>query len=495
MRGNNIVLKKAGLSIFIIVLILIAVSCSPKTIEIGDIKDNNINKSNGLPSTVKDAIKQTVFDTDIIYLSEKGIELPDVAPDKEITTEVFLSLMVEMYEAIGGEIDISKVNPRSTQSDVVKKITLINVYENLFMVDNTLDSKVEYGAAAYWLMKLQDSVQNCLYWKSDRTATTGDLLRRINVSNALHTWTEDTQEMKTYTLADLVKDEIGLNQPLTRLLAAEMLVSAYEDIAGEIKVSEESKLSDTDNIYALKANQFFFWPETDQFEPEKLGKWDGWSFTSAIIFDSQVQLTTISEGTTVSYGAVISAMVSFIRGYEEMEQSKIEELIVLNERPYDWYVYQHDTGEYGYNNCMPASIEMSLRYQALPHIPSAEQLRADNLMDGMGWYDQLAEDVMKQYGLQFTDSWDINQDTMVKYLDEGNILYVMYWSPNLEIGHASLIKGYWKKGDSIEFIISDPNHNMYGPFGYQENIVDAKTMMSNMEIHVPRYFIIAPTNN
>jgi hypothetical protein len=296
------------------------------------------------------------------------------------------------------------VNPRSTRSDVVKKMTLINVYEDLFMVDNTLDSKVEHGTAAYWFMKLQDSVQNRLYWKSDRTATTGDLLRRINVSNALHIWTEDTQEIKAYTLADLVEDKIGLNQPLTRLLAAEMLVSAYEDVAGEIKVSEESKLNDTDNIYALKANDFFFWTETEQFEPEKLGKWDDWSFTSAIIYDSQVQLSTIAEGTTVPYGAVISAMVSFLQGYEEMEQTKIEELIVLNERPYDWYINQNDTGEYGYNNCMPASIEMSLRYQALSHIPSAEQLRADNLMDGMGWYDQLAEDVMKQYGLQFTDS-------------------------------------------------------------------------------------------
>lgn len=491
MRGNNLVLKKVGLSIFNIVLIFIIVSCSPKIIENANIKDNNTDQGNGQPSTVKDAIKQTVFDTDIIYLSEKGIELPDVAPDKEITTEVFLSLMVKMYEAIGGEIDISKVNPRSTRSDVVKKMTLINVYEDFFMVDNTLDSKLDHGAAAYWLMKLQDSVQNRLYWKSDRTATTGDLLRRINVSNALHTWTEDIQEMKAYTLADLVGDEVGLNQPLTRLLAAEMLVTAYEDVVGEIKVSDESKLSDTDNIYALKANQFFIWTETDQFEPEKLGKWDDWSFTSAIIYDSQVQLSTISEGTTIPYGAVISAMVSFLRGYEDMEQTKIEELIVLNERPYDWYIYQYDTGEYGYNNCMPSCIEMSLRYQALSHIPTAEQLRADNLMDGMGWYDQLAEDVMKQYGLQFTDSWDINQDTMLKYLDEGNILYVMYWISSIETGHASLIKGYWKKGDRTEFIISDPSHNLYGPFGYQETIVDAETMISNMEIHVPRYFVIS----
>lgn len=105
------------------------------------------------------------------FYFKKGIELPDVAPDKEITTEVFLSLMVKLYEAFGGEIDISKVNPRITQNDIVKKITLINVYENFFIIDNTLDSKVDHGTAAYWLMKLQDAVQNRLYWKNDKAAT------------------------------------------------------------------------------------------------------------------------------------------------------------------------------------------------------------------------------------------------------------------------------------------------------------------------------------
>lgn len=491
--------KKIVLSIFTIILILSAVSCSPKTVQDVD-KSNDSNSGNNeqgneLPSELVDDIEETLFDKNILYLNEKGIELPQIEADAEISTELYLSLLVELYEAIGGEIDISKVNPRSTQSDAVKKMTLIDVYEDLFIVDNTLDSKVQHGAAAYWLMKLHDAVQNRLYWDSDKTATTGDLLRRINVSNSLHTWNEDKEEMKAYSLADLLGDGSELSQPLTRLFAAQMLVTAYEDTVGEIEVSDEAIFSDTDSIYAIKANQFFFWPETDQFEPEKLGYLDDWSSTSAIIYDSQVQLKTVSDEANVSYGAVISAMVSFLEVYEDMEQNKIDEVIVLNERPYDWYVYQLDTGEYGYNNCMPASVEMAMRYQELEYIPTTEQLRAENLMDGMGWYDLTAENVMKQYGLQFTDSWEINQDTMLKFLEEGNLLYVMYWNQAIEFGHASLIKGYWKKGESVEFIISDPLHNFYGPFGYQETIVDAATMIANMEMHVPRYFVIAPANN
>jgi hypothetical protein len=488
---NILRLKKAMISIFAVVFVLIAVSCSPSNKNQNvDSNDNNESNNNDLVPEITDVVKQTAFDKDIIYLNEKGINLPKLPPNSPVTTETFLSLLVETYEAIGGAIDISNVNPRSVFSDDVKKMTKIGVYENYFMVDNTLDADLDYGTAAYWLMKLQDSVQNRLYWRSDATATVGDLLRRINVSNALHTWTQETEEVKTYTLEELIEVDTTLDQPLTRLLAAEMLVSAYEDIHGEIKMEEATQFSDTDSIYAMKSNQLFFWPETDKFEPEKLGRWDEWSFTSAIIYDSQIRLSLKLEEIKVPYGAVTAAMASFIRVYDDMEQNKIEELIVLNERPYDWYVSQLETGEYSYNNCMPSCVEMAMRYQGLSQVPSAENLRSDNLLDGLGWTDAVAENAMKQYGLQFTDSFDIKLDIMLDYLDKGNVLYVMYWDPNIEVGHSVIIKGYWKLGERVDFILSDPYHNMYGPFGYLETTMEADTMMLNMESHVPRYFII-----
>lgn len=481
------------ISIFTIVFVLIAVSCNSSNKDrIIDSNGNNesIGNNNDLAPEITDVVKQTAFDKDIIYLNEKGIHLPKLPPNSAVTAETFLSLLVETYEAIGGEIDISNVNPRSAFSDDVMKMTFIGVYENYFITDNTLDSDLDYGTAANWLMKLHDSVQNRLYWRSDATATVGDLLRRINVSNALHTWTQETEEVKTYTLEELIEVDTTLDQPLTRLLAAQMLVSAYEDIHGEIKTEVATQFSDTDSIYAMKSNQLFFWPETDKFEPEKLGRYDEWSFTSAIIYDSQIRLSLKREEINVPYGALTAAIASFIREYEDMEQNKIEELIVLNERPYDWYVSQLETGEYSYNNCMPSCVEMAMRYQGLSQVPSAEKLRADNPFDGLGWYDALAESVMKQYGLQFTDSFDIKLDIMLDYLDKGNVLYVMYWDPNIEVGHSVIVKGYWKLGESVDFILSDPYHNMYGPFGYIETTMAAETMMLNMESHVPRYFII-----
>jgi len=342
-------MKKIVITIVTMVFVLMAVSCSSnntdQTIDHNGSNgssenDNNNDNINELPPEVTEEPKQTAFDKDIQYLSEIGITLPQLSPDAPVTTEEFLSLMTKTHEAIGGGIDISMVNPNNNLSDAIKKMTLMGVYENYFIQDNTMDSIMDYGTASYWFMKLHDSIQSRFYTRSDGTATTGDLLRRINVSTALNTWSKEAEEVKSYTIGDLTEEETTLDQHLTRLLAAEMLVNAYEDINGEIKETENYKFSDTDSIYALKSNQLFFWPETDKFEPEALGKWEDWSFTSAIIYDSQIRISLELEGVNVPYGAITSAMASFIRAYEEMEQNKQEEIIVLNERPYDWFVYQ-----------------------------------------------------------------------------------------------------------------------------------------------------------
>lgn len=434
-------------------------------------------------------LEQTAFEKNINYLANLGLELPDLAPSDSLSKETFLSLLIAAYESLGTEMDISKVNPENNNSNAVKKLTLLGVYDN-YVIDDDLSTDLDYGSGAYWLMKLQDSIQKRLYARSDATATAGDLISRINVSTALHTWKQDAEETKTYSLGDLLEEEVTSDKQLTRLMTAEMFVSAYEDSVEEIQPSETTKPTDTEDINAWKANQFFFWPESGIFEPAKTGYWDDWSFMSAIVYDSQLRVGLKLEESKTYYGSVVAALTALLKAYEGTEQYLIEEKIVNNERPYDWYVSQQNSGEYSDNNCMPACVVMAMKYQGLEDTPTVEKLREDNPLNGLGWHDVLAENVMKQYGLKFKDSFDINLDKMMDLLDKGNVLYVMYWEPSIEVGHAVIIKGYWKIGSDIDFIISDPNDNSVGPFGYLEHVVDAETMLSNMEIHVPRYFII-----
>ena len=475
-------MKRMLIYICLAALVLITSSCS--------LLKADQQSTSGLPEAGTEKAKPTAFEKNIEYISGKGLNLPDLSPNSSLKSETFLSLLVETYESLGIEIDISKVNSRSETSDTVKKVTLIGAYDSYFMQDDVPGDDLDYGSAAYWLMKLQDSIQKRLYWRNDAAATTGDLLCRINVSTALHTWTQNAHKVRTYTIGDLLEGEAGPDQRLTRLMAAEMLVSAYEDNCGEIETTEIPKPKDTDDINAWKANQFFFWPESENFEPEKNGNWDDWSFMSAIIYDSQLRLGMKLEEAKTPYGAVVAALTSLVRGYEGFEQNLIEEKIVLNERPYDWYVYQQESGEYSAVNCMPSCVEMAMRYQGLSNVPSAEKLRKDNPLDGRGWHDVTAENAMRQYGLKFTDSSDVKLDKMINLLDSGNILYVMYRELSSEEGHAVIIKGYWKLGNSVSFILSDPNSKTFGPFGYPEYAKEAQRMLEDIERHVTRYFII-----
>lgn len=480
------VMKQVLVCISIAVLVIGSTACNV-------LKEQTPSSDNQV-ELEKDVLKATAFEKDVEYLRQKGLNLPDVAADSGMKLEIFLSLLVEAYESLGSEIDISKVNPKYEASDTVKKMTLIGVYDNQFEIVDPLNSDLEYGLVAYWLMKLQDSIQKRYYSRSDPSATIGDLLQRINTSTALHTWTEAANETRTYALDDVLKGEANSDQQLTRLMAAEVYVSTYEAIFGEIEIVPESKPKDTEDINAWKSNNVFFWSESGDFEPGKTGNWDDWSFMSAISYDATLRSDLNKEESKAPYGSVVVALATLLKSYEESKPNVIEEKIVLNERPYDWYVYQQETGEYSPNNCMPATVEMALKYQGIPDVPSAETLRKDNPWNGLGWTDGVAESVMLQYNLKFTDSFDATLDLnkMLDYLDKGNVLYVMFRESDNPEGHSSLIKGYWKIGDQVNFIVSDPNHNTMGPFGYLEYVKDAQTMLLDMERHLPRYFIIPP---
>jgi hypothetical protein len=222
--------KKFIIMICFMFIILISTSCSlsktdkntsnnlninpPETeIEVGTETDTNTNTDTEKEKeTETDILKESVFEKGKLYLKERVIKLPELPSNSSVVTETFLSLLVEAYEVIGEENDVSKVNPDSEYSDAVH-----------------------------------------------------------------YTWTKDVEQMKTYTLDDLLEDYVASDHLLTRLIAAEMMVSAYENISGEIPISQSTKFSDTNDINALKSNNFFFWPINGIFEPEKNVKWDDWS--------------------------------------------------------------------------------------------------------------------------------------------------------------------------------------------------------------------------
>lgn len=452
--------------------------------ETGQVENKQTDE--GLSSSEK------IVQDNLIYLEREGVTIEKKEALDEMNGEDMLGLLAEAYESIIGPIDSSFYHTDSPYSEGVKKMTMLEVIDNYYvMPESELDMPVNYGAASYWLMTLQDVIQDRQKHNQADEATPEDLLNRINVTHSLYLWSEVQGDITRYELDELVEEKVAVNQPLTKLTAAEMMVRAYEDNIASLEPSVYTELTDTDNIYSQKAVNTFHFTEDGLFHPEQTGHRDDWGFMSAINYDEQVRSNLTLDMLNIPFGAAISAVTALVKTYKDETVDLPVETIVYTENSDFWHVYQYETREYGDVNCMPAVVEMALRFQGQLNHPTTEELRNEYPEHGQGWTDGVAETAMTKYGVHFEDSWDIDLETMTTYLDKGDLLYVMYFLlEEMSIGHAVLIKGYWQIGNQVNFIIADPSINEPGLFGNIDAIIEAEKMMEGMSSHVPRYFII-----
>lgn len=433
-------------------------------------------------------------------LEAQGFDLPRKKASAYLSQIELMDILAQVYEHIGGPIDTSLMNPEYGASEGIRKMTRIGLYYDDSYYGQNVEDKLSYSNASYWIFELRKKLLQNSVARTDMTAYPQDLLLTINMSSALYGWKPGAAEAVTFTMDDLLQAEMSdqASQPLTRQTASHMMVNAFEQVTGEkIETDQSYRYPDTPDIESLKATNFFFWPEEDAFMPDLQGTWDDDFFLGTYNYDSQLGDVFGGYERICPYGAIISSITALLDSAHQFSVIPADEYIVLNERPYPWHIYQIETGEYGDVNCMPSCIEMSMLYQGLENAPNAESLRALHPLDGMGWTDYLAETLMTDYGLEFYYSWaesyETSIDEMLSYLDQGNILYVMFRDEYTEgEGHAVILKGYRRSGETLEFIVSDPNFTQIGPFGYPEYYSDARKMVEDIIRHVPRYFIIPP---
>lgn len=443
---------------------------------------------------------ESIFVKQAKSLESLGFTLPRKNASTHLSQIELMDILAQAYEYISGPIDTSLMNPDYGASEGVRKLTKIGLYYNDIYYDNEPTTRLSYGDVSYWLFELRRKLVLDSISRIDKTAYPEDLLLMINISSALYSWTPGAAEVITFSLDELLTADMRerTDQPLTRQSASHMLVNAFEEVTGEeIRIQQDYRLADTPDTESLKATNLFFWPEEDAFEPEMQGEWDDDYFLGSYNYDSQLCDVLAGYEQTCPYGAIVSAISTLIESSYQFDISQINEQVVLNERPYPWHIYQIETGEYGDVNCMPSCIEMAMLYQGLDQVPSAESLREMHPLDGMGWTDYLAETLMTDFGLEFYSSWvesyDSSIDEMLGYLDQGNILYVMFRDEYTEgEGHAVILKGYRWLGEKLEFIVSDPNYTQIGPYGYPEYLAESRKMVEDIIRHVPRYFIIPP---
>ncbi|MCY6960310.1 SH3 domain-containing protein [Clostridium brassicae] len=174
----------------------------------------------------------------------------------------------------------------------------------------------------------------------------------------------------------------------------------------------------------------------------------------------------LKEGKKLNFG--IKRLVNKTLGL-----GKYETEYVHNDKEYDWYIDQYDTGEYNYENCGPSSVTMAIKWAKPSFNKTAQDARNTYRSQGGWWFTYDIQNYLDKYKVKNWTLEDTKESTFKKELKSGNIIilcidsnYITYNDKEEEHvgkhyqgggGHFIVVKGYRVVDDKTYFEVYDPN--------------------------------------
>jgi hypothetical protein len=144
-----------------------------------------------------------------------------------------------------------------------------------------------------------------------------------------------------------------------------------------------------------------------------------------------------------------------------------------NERPYNWYIDQGDTGTYSGNNCGPSASVMAGLWQDEDFEYTPQEARGEFRSSGGWWFTDDIKDFFKKHNVSYeVDDFDGSHE-LIETLQEGNIILLCidtsyiedkddtdsYFGKfyNYDGGHFLIVKGYTYIEGILYFEVYDSN--------------------------------------
>ena len=259
---------------------------------------------------------------------------------------------------------------------------------------------------------------------------------------------------------------------LTRLSLSCLFADLYRNLADQsrISVDEEAPVDcqDADAVYAFRHHLIAGYPSYRELSPhlsvrtyQLCGLLQ--NFCQVLLSGAAEQSGAYGPLTTGQSVCYLHTMLSCAYDTYATREDTIVTQEVVNDRPYEWYISQDDTGPYSAVNCMPTSVTMALRWQDSTFDIPVEKVRERVDPTGTGgWTLYQAQEALDAYGarydvLTFTESAQENLGAMLQALDAGGLLFCMMHEGDTEMdGHCMLVYGYRRTGDDLWFYVQDP---------------------------------------
>jgi hypothetical protein len=152
---------------------------------------------------------------------------------------------------------------------------------------------------------------------------------------------------------------------------------------------------------------------------------------------------------------------------------------VSNNRNYEWYFDQGNTGIYSNINCGPTCATMAIKWADSTFSKTPEDARNELDSNGGEWEDTVLNKYLTQSNIPFKKivlgpSEDSTRDILVNHLDSGRIIVLLLNMSRIRInssgintrvdkfygtgtGHYIVVKGYRMLDDEFYFEVYDPN--------------------------------------
>jgi len=233
------------------------------------------------------------------------------------------------------------------------------------------------------------------------------------------------------------------------------------------------------------------------------------------VFINLKQVPTITQNKSV-YVPVDSLEELNIDILRDLEKNRIylseseQYTSISNDRPYNWYIDQGDTGTHAGNNCGPSSVVMVSIWQDENFKVTPQEARGEFRSFGGWWYTDDIKDFFDKHSISYdVDDYDGTME-LISTLEAGHIILLCIDTTYIEEkdetdsfigkfydydgGHFLVVKGFTYLDGTLYFEVYDSNcwgesYQDGSPKG-KDRLYRADELHESIEVWWDYYFII-----
>ncbi len=407
-----------------------------------------------------------------LIMKRLGIQFDKASLAENSTEKNAIEVFLKLYEGFAGrETDVSEV--KTDGETITKKAMLLGLLDYFGDSDYQYEDSVQIYNVTNYAEKILLAIERDVFGRQSESVTGkqfSELLRTFHalmrvhdVEGTEHSWSELDELDYDGVLSAMDKE----NDTLTRRDAAEFLGRITKDgPVFSMKYGDHNlvRVSDAlDSIWVRRAVTHGFmnyYGDSTLFGTNEdltlvnaissarcyMGtRYSDWAYSANYEWD----------GNYTNEDIIISAAkVAEYFGDRDDNDKDFETLTVINDRDYDWFFSQRNTGKYSDINCMPSIATMASHWYDKNSTATVKKMRATSDSE-FGWTAYELRFGLSSYDVPFVVE-DSTLENIIRALDSGSIVLAQYSDrPEEMSGHCYVIYGYRQYRDSYTFIVND----------------------------------------